>query len=99
MKKRVMWYALAALVLTACGSDPSRTHRGDLLDDKVTTQRVQSELTRAGRDFQNVHVSTTNGVVTLSGSVNSPQARLRAEQLVHNVHRVTDIDDELQVRD
>src|SRR5690348_7850800 len=57
------------LIITACSSNISRTHRGDLLDDKVTAQRVQAELSRAGNDFKNVHANSTNGVVVLAGSV------------------------------
>jgi len=98
MKTTIFFCVLACLGLTACASNPSRTHRGDVLDDKVTAQRVQSELTQAGSDFRDVHVTATNGVVTLSGSVKSSEVRSRAEDLTHQVHRVTGIDDNLQVR-
>jgi osmotically-inducible protein OsmY len=98
MKTSIVCCAMACLALTACSSNPSRTYRGDLLDDKVTTQRVQLELSRAGSDFKNVHVFTTNGVVTLSGNVESPEIRSRAEEIARNTHRDADIKDDLQVQ-
>jgi len=98
MKTQIIYCALTCLALSACSSNPGRTYRGDVLDDKVTTQRVQSELTRAGNDFKEVQVSTTNGVVTMSGSVKSAEVRSRAETVSRKVQRVTGIDDHLQVR-
>ena len=81
MKTKIICCAFACLALTACSSNPSRTYRGDVLDDKVTSERVQAEFSRAGSDFMNVHVSATNGVVTLSGKVKSPDVRSRAENI------------------
>lgn len=98
MKTRIICCVLACLALNACSSNPGRTHRGDVLDDKVTAQRVQSALSGAGNDFKDVHASATNGVVILNGSVKSPEVRSRAEELARNVHRATGIDDRLQVR-
>lgn len=84
--------------ITACSSNISRTHRGDLLDDKVTAQRVQAELGRAGNDFKNVHADATNGVVVLSGSVRSPEVRSRAEQIASSVRRAGKVEDNVQVQ-
>ena len=98
MKTGIISCALACLLLTACSSNPSRTYRGDVIDDKVTSERVQAEFHRAGNDFTNVHVSATNGVVTLSGNVKSQDARSRAEDIARKVHRVGNVDDNLQVQ-
>ena len=91
-------FVFLILASVGCSSDLSRTHRGDLLDDKVTTQRVQSALQRAGNDFQNIQVQTTNGVVVLNGTVATKQTRSRAEQIVRNVHRADGMENNLQVR-
>lgn len=97
MKNRLLVGFLLCLALSGCSSNPSRTHRGDLLNDEVTTRRVEAELSRAGNDFGNVHVSTTGGVVELRGTVASPELRSRAEDLVRNVNRVQGVEDHLQI--
>ena len=89
---------ICCFLIGGCSSNPSRTHRGDLLDDKVTNDRVQAGLARAGNDFKDVHASTTNGVVVLTGSVGSPELRSRAEQIVSDLHRGNQLEDKLQVR-
>ena len=98
MSTRTVVCIFACIGVSACSSDPNRTHRGGLLDDKVTTQRVNAELTRAGREFKDIHVHTTNGVVELSGTVASAQTRTQAEGIVRKVHRVTDVEDNVQVQ-
>lgn len=98
MKTEIISCALACLVLTACSSNPSRTYRGDVLDDKVTTERVQAELSRAGSAFKDVHASATNGVVTLNGNVRSPKIRSRAEDIARKIHRVANVEDNVQVQ-
>ncbi len=89
---------LTILVTGCSSSNPNRTHRGDLLDDKVTAQRVESALMRSGNAFRGVQASVTNGVVVLTGSVSTPGAKLRAEQIVRQLQRVRDVNNELQVR-
>jgi|SRR6185437_11355231 len=97
MKTKIFLCIFSCLLLYACSSNPSRTYRGDVLDDKVTTQRVQAELSSAGNDFKDVHVNTTNGTVVLSGTVRSPDVRSRAEQLVTEAHRGNHVENDLQV--
>lgn len=98
MKTKMILCVCSCLLLNACSSNPRRTHRGDILDDKVTTERVQAALARAGSDFEDVHAGTTNGVVVLSGSVRSDDLRSRAEQIVAGVHRDVQVEDNLQLR-
>lgn len=95
----LIFVCLLALQFAGCNSaNPNRTYRGNLIDDKVTSQRVQAALNRAGPDFNQIQVSTDKGVVTLTGSVKNEQERARAEQIVRADHRVTDLKDDLQVR-
>jgi len=89
---------LLAALLSACGVDRARTHHGQLLDDKVTNQRVYAALTNAGTDFKDVQVQTTNGVVVLNGTVESPEIRGQAERIVRSVPRVNVLKDNLQTR-
>jgi osmotically-inducible protein OsmY len=90
--------AILALTAAGCSSNPSHTYRGDVLDDKVTEQRVQAALNRAGPDFKAIQAQATNGVVVLSGTVNTPEARTRAEEIARGVHRVTRLENDVQVR-
>ena len=90
---------LLALPFAGCHSaNPNRTYRGNLIDDKVTSQRVKDALNRAGPDFHQIQVSTDKGVVTLTGLVKNEQERERAEQIARADQRVTDLKDNLQVR-
>lgn len=86
-----------ALGLSGCAVNRSRTYRGGLLDDKVTTQRVQAALKRAGPDFNNIEVQTTKGTVILSGTVNSAETKSHAEAIARSTHRASDLQDDLQV--
>lgn len=87
-----------ALASGGCSSNLSRTHRGDVLDDKVTAQRVQAALNRAGPDFQKIQAQATDGAVVLSGTVSSSEMRSRAEEIARSIHRVNQLTDEVQVR-
>ena len=85
------------LGLIGCASNPNHTHRADLLDDKVTAQRVEAAFKDAGADFKNVTVKVNGGEVTLQGTVASPEIRSRAEELVQGTDRVTNVKNELQI--
>ena len=101
MKKRAKTVLLCILLmfdLAACSSNPSRTHQGNLLDDKVIEQRVKSELNHAGADYNTIQVHATNGVVILSGTVNSARTRSHAEQISRGVEGVKHLQDDLRVR-
>ena len=92
------WVCLAALVVTGCQSDPSRTHDTGLLDDKVTAERVAAALQREGPEFRAVKIDTLKGVVTLSGTVPTSDGRTRAESLARNVDGVTKVNDRIELR-
>ncbi len=90
--------ALLTVLLAGCNSaHPDRTHNADLLDDKVTAQRVQAALQRAGPQFNHVHAGVTNGTVVLSGSVSSPQLRQQAEDIAKSSHRARKLENDLDV--
>ena|SRR5215831_5554208 len=86
------------LSLSGCGTSPKHTHRPDLLDDKVTAERVKAALDRSGPEFKDIDVQASNGRVMLGGRVPSAEAKGRAEQIALSTHRVKDIDDRLEVR-
>lgn len=99
--RAALWPALLLLCLVygACNSsNPNRAHRGDLIEDKVTAQRVQAAFGAAGKDYAGVQTTVTNGVVILHGAVASPQLRTQAEGVAKSVHRVEKLTNELEVR-
>jgi osmotically-inducible protein OsmY len=72
---------------------------GQSVDDAVVTAKVKArlvddEVTKASQ----IEVATFKGVVQLSGSVDSEEARSRAVELAKNVGGVKDVKDSLQVR-
>ena len=61
---------------------------------KVKARLVDDEVTKASQ----IEVATFKGIVQLSGSVDSEEARSRAVELARNVGGVKDVKDSLQVR-
>ncbi len=91
-------FVILGFLLLGCSSSQNRTHRADLLDDKVTAQRLQAAFKEAGGELAGVQAGVTNGVIILTGSVSSPELRARAEEVARSVHRGTKLKDEVQVR-
>lgn len=91
----ILCAALELLAGAGCFGTRNGTHSPQILDDQVTTDRVQAALSRAGKPFANVHAQATNGVVTLSGSVSNPSVRARAEQVAQATGRVRSLRDNI----
>jgi hyperosmotically inducible protein len=66
--------------------------------DSTTTNNVKDQLSQ-DPTVKNLDISvdTDNGVVTLSGTVNSQQQRMRAVQIARSTDGVTRVDDKLEV--
>ena len=83
---------LVALMLVGCATTSSQESTGGLIDDAAITANVQASF---GADplvsASAIRVATTRGVVHLSGSVSSEQARHRAIQLTQGVAGVKEI--------
>jgi len=91
----------AAALLTGCVSHrPAPATHGTLIDERVTSERVENTLTQNSEfDFSHVRVRTVNHKVFLSGTVASDAAKSRAEELTHALPRVESIVNEIQVTD
>lgn len=87
------------MVVSGCFEGHHEQRGASLLDDKVTTARVESAL-HGGvtNQFAEVHATTTNGVVTLSGLVGSAEQKEKAEKLAAGVHRVRSLKNEIAVK-
>src|SRR5687767_1370015 len=89
---------LSALVATGCTTMNGRT-AGATADDAATTSAVKSKLV-ADRpaNLTSVNVDTVNGTVYLTGAVDRPEQRIRAEQLAWDSRGVRQVVNNLQVR-
>lgn len=89
---------LGTIVLTGCQTTTGRT-AGTYVDDSRTTAAVKSKLV-ADRlaNLTSVGVETVNGVTYLTGIVDTPEQRLRAEQFAWDVSGVRQVVNNIQVQ-
>jgi hypothetical protein len=89
---------LVVIVLTGCQTMTGRT-AGAYVDDNTTTTAVKSKLVAdRAANLTSVGVTTVNGVVHLTGVVETADQRLRAEQLAWQARGVQQIVNNLQVQ-
>lgn len=84
--------ALGALLSFGCLSHSSEPKTNGYLDDKVIAARV-IQLLHSQPDYKypDIQVAVTNGTVYLSGSVQTPDQRLRLAGLTQQVENVRSI--------
>ena len=86
-----------ALLLASCQAMTGRT-AGRNVDDAALTASVNAALVAdKPSNFTRIDVDTTNGVVSLNGTVETPEQRARAEQLAGRVDGVKRVINNLQV--
>ena len=82
---------IALLAITGCVSTPDRS-AGRVLDDKMISSKVKSELDHAAvYKFNDVRVNTYKGVVQLSGFVDTEEQKQKAAEIAKQVGWVRDI--------
>ena len=108
MKKRnVIIHSLGLFILivmltgtfAACASTRTQRSTGEYIDDSVITTKVKSLL--AGDDFLKsfqIGVESHNGIVQLSGFVDSQKAIDKAVQITNSVEGVKSIRNDLIVK-
>ncbi len=90
---------VAAAISSGCApSNPHATHEAHLLDNKVTAERVQAALRRAGPEFRHVEVSASREGIALTGRVGSAEVRSRAEEIAKQVDPHVDMRNRVIVR-
>jgi len=69
------------------------------VDDMQITAQVKSKLVSdvGVSSMTNISVNSTNGVVTLSGQVDSPDIKVKAEGIAKSVPKVVNVVDNLQI--
>jgi osmotically-inducible protein OsmY len=91
--------AAAPLAAVACASDPSARSTGEYVDDKVVSAKVKAALVGdpTTKAYQ-IGVTTYEGVVQLSGFVDSTAQVARATEVARSVDGVREVKNELQIR-
>jgi hyperosmotically inducible protein len=90
---------LAAVMLMAgCGGMSGKT-AGQTVDDATITATVKSKLVAdKAANLTRVDVDTNNGTVYLSGSVETPEQKIRAEKLARQADGVKTVVNDLEVQ-
>ncbi|HJV33994.1 BON domain-containing protein [Geomonas sp.] len=78
-------------------ANPSATHEGPLIDNKVVALRVQAALKKEGAEFDKVTVDATKNEVVLTGTVATSKARERAEEIARKEEHGIKLKNELKV--
>jgi len=86
------------LSITGCTSMTGQT-AGQYIDDSTITTSVKAKLVADKvANFTRIDVDTTNREVSLNGVVESPEQKMRAEQLAMEVSGVRRVDNNLQIQ-
>jgi hyperosmotically inducible protein len=92
----VLLLGVSAVLTLACRTNESPERQ---VDDAQITAQVKSKLASdiGLSTITNISVNTTNGVVTLSGQVNTADAKTRAEATAKSVPNVVKVVNNTQV--
>jgi osmotically-inducible protein OsmY len=102
MVKRYLAVAATLVImaaLAACAATQTSRSSGTYLDDKTITAKISADL--IGDPVTKAHqidVNTYNGVVQLSGFVDSKEAIERAGEIARNTKGVISVKNDLQLR-
>lgn len=89
---------LLAAVTAGCQSMTGKT-AGETIDDATITATVKSKLVAdKAANLTRVNVDTNNGIVSLTGVVETPEQKTRAENLAREVTGVRRVTNNLQVQ-
>ena len=66
--------------------------------DKGIEDNYRAALTEKGMDNQHIHFDSKNGVITLTGDVDTPAQRQKAEKMAANIPNVSQVVNELTVK-
>lgn len=90
--------ALVSVVLTACMSATGKT-TGENVDDATITTEVKAKLAAEKiSTLTKIGVDTDRRIVHLTGTVDTPEMRARAEQVARSVKHVAGVVNNLTVR-
>jgi len=88
---------IVSFLLVSCQATTGRT-AGRNIDDAALTASVNAALVAdKPSNFTRIDVDTTSGVVSLTGTVETPEQKKRAEQLASRVDGVKRVINNLQI--
>jgi hyperosmotically inducible periplasmic protein len=89
----------ATPLVVGCASDAMQRSSGQTVDDAAITAKVKSQLlSDPNVSGLNVNVTTFKGQVQLSGYVDNPEQRSKAEQIARDVSGVQSVSNDLIVK-
>ena len=87
------------LMLTACGSSPTKESTGQYVDDATITTKVKADFVADKTvDATNIKVETYKGTVQLSGFAKSQAEINRAVQIARNVAGVQSVKNDVLLK-
>ncbi|HVU34085.1 MAG TPA: BON domain-containing protein [Opitutaceae bacterium] len=88
-----------ALLPTGCAATRTSESTGEYIDDASITTKVKTEFVRDPIvKALDVKVETYKGVVQLSGFVDTPQQKSRAEQIARNTPGVQGVTNNISIK-
>jgi osmotically-inducible protein OsmY len=99
-RTKILILALSScLVGAGCAGNKKKVMKeNSYLDDKVTARRVENVLHHnASYNFPQVHATSINGIVHLTGQVDTVDEKNRATQLAHHVRTANEVSNDLVV--
>ncbi len=89
----------AALLPTGCSATSTRESTGEYVDDSAITTKVKAAFVRDPVvKALDVKVETFKGVVQLSGFVDTPDQKARAEQIARNMPGVQNVRNNIAIK-
>ena len=86
-------------MLVSCAATPTRGFTGEAVDDSAITAKVKAALVgNPATKAREIKVTTSHGVVELSGFVDSNEEKATASQVASGVQGVKGVDNELQLK-
>jgi len=107
MKRKLILFSLAvvtAVGFVGCASDNADrdSHKrttGRYIDDKMITMKVKSALGDSDvYKFPHVDATTFNGTVQLTGFVDTPEQKQKAEEIARNVRDVLGVQNQISLK-
>ena len=96
---RGSWVLAGALIFSLAGCAGSGEKTGTYVDDSWITTKVKSDML-AARDVSSTHISvtTTKGVVILTGTAANAQESTKAAEIARNVSGVKGVENDLRIQ-
>jgi len=97
--KNLAALCLCALLLASCAMFSGRESAGEYVDDATITSKIKAAiLSEPELRILQVNVETMQGVVQLSGFVDSPKSENKAVEIARHTEGVKSVKDNLVVR-